>query len=153
MIYEKQNTHKTSPFAVAEIRNDFPVLNQKIYGKSLIYFDNGATTQKPRVVIEAINRLHSEQNSNVHRGVHYLSDQMTRLYEEARDKVRKFINANYAHEVVFTKGTTDSINAAAFSFGELCLKEGDEIIVSEMEHHSNIVPWQILCQRKKGICG
>jgi cysteine desulfurase/selenocysteine lyase len=136
------------PLDITKVRNDFPILNQKIYGEPLIYFDNAATTQKPRVIIDIINKLHSEHNSNVHRGVHYLSDQMTRLYEEARDKVRKFINANYAHEITFTKGTTDSINLVAFSFGEAYIKENDEIIISEMEHHSNIVPWQVLCQRK-----
>ncbi|MFN3301861.1 MAG: aminotransferase class V-fold PLP-dependent enzyme [Patescibacteria group bacterium] len=138
-----------SHFDVKKIRNDFPLLSQKIYGKPLIYFDNAATTQKPKVVIETINKLYSQYNSNVHRGVHYLSDQMTRLYEEAREKIRKFINAKYSYEIIFTKGTTDSINAVAFSFGEAYIKEGDEIIISEMEHHSNIVPWQMLSQRKK----
>lgn len=137
-----------SDFDVLKIRNDFPILNQKIYGKNLVYFDNAATTQKPKIVIDTINKLHTEYNSNVHRGVHYLSDQMTRLYEEARNKVRNFINANYPHEIIFTKGTTDSINLVAFSFGEKFIKEGDEIIISEMEHHSNIVPWQMLCERK-----
>jgi cysteine desulfurase/selenocysteine lyase len=133
---------------ITKIRNDFPTLNQKVYEKPLVYFDNGATTQKPKVVIDILDKLHSEYNSNVHRGVHYLSDQMTRLYEEARDKVRKFINANYSHEIIFTKGVTDSINTVAFSFGEIYIKEGDEIIISQMEHHSNIVPWQMVCERK-----
>lgn len=137
-----------SSFDVKKIRNDFPALNQKVYDKPLVYFDNAATTQKPKVVIDIINKSYSEYNSNVHRGVHYLSEKMTERYETAREKVRNFLNAKYAHEIIFTKGTTDSINAVAFSFGEAYVKEGDEIIVSEMEHHSNIVPWQMLCQRK-----
>jgi len=149
LMYETKNNHKILDFDVIKIRNDFPILNQKIYGKPLVYFDNAATTQKPRLVIETINKLHSEYNSNVHRGVHYLGEEMTKMYEEARERVRKFINAKKTSEIIFTKGTTDSINLAAFSFGEAYIKEGDEIIVSEMEHHSNIVPWQMLCQRKK----
>jgi cysteine desulfurase/selenocysteine lyase len=136
-------------FDVEKIRNDFPVLSQKVYGKPLVYFDNAATTQKPKVVIDTLNKLYSELNSNVHRGVHYLSEEMTKMYEEAREKVRKFINAKKTSEIIFTKGTTDSINLVAFSFGEAYINEGDEIIISEMEHHSNIVPWQMLCQRKK----
>ncbi|MBU4480688.1 SufS family cysteine desulfurase [Patescibacteria group bacterium] len=140
--------NKIFTFDIAKIRNDFPLLSQKIYGKPLIYFDNGATTQKPRVVIDTLSKLYSEHNSNVHRGVHYLSDQMTKMYELARQKVQNYLNARYVHEIIFTKGITDSINAVAYSFGELCVKENDEIIVSEMEHHSNIVPWQMLCKRK-----
>jgi len=143
-----KNTHKISAFDVIKIRNDFPVLRQKIYGKPLIYFDNAATTQKPRVVIETVSKLYSEYNSSVHRGAHYLSDQMTEMYELARQKIQDYLNARYSHEIIFTKGTTDSINAVAYSFGELCVKESDEIIVSEMEHHSNIVPWQIMTKRK-----
>ncbi|MBU4298944.1 SufS family cysteine desulfurase [Patescibacteria group bacterium] len=140
--------NKIFTFDIAKIRNDFPLLSQKIYGKPLVYFDNGATTQKPRVVIDTLSKLYSEHNSNVHRGVHYLSDQMTKMYELARQKVQNYLNARYDHEIIFTKGITDSINAVAYSFGELCVKENDEIIVSEMEHHSNIVPWQMLCKRK-----
>jgi cysteine desulfurase/selenocysteine lyase len=139
---------KKNRFNVKKIRKDFPLLNQKIYQHPLIYFDNAATTQKPKVVIDLIDKLYSEKNSNVHRGIHYLSEKMTEMYEEARIKVQKFINAKYPHEIIFTKGTTESINLVAFSFGEKFIKEGDEIIVSEMEHHSNIVPWQMLCQRK-----
>ena len=145
---ETKNTHKIPPLDVTKIRNDFPILNQKIYGKPLIYFDNAATTQKPRVVIDTINKLLSEYNSNVHRGVHYLSDQMTQMYESARKKVQDYLNAQANQEIIFTKGTTDSINAVAYSFGEAYVKENDEIIVSEMEHHSNIVPWQIMTKRK-----
>jgi len=140
----KINNH----FDITKIRKDFPALAQRIYGKPLVYFDNAATTQKPKIVIDTINKLHSEHNSNVHRGVHYLSDQMTQMYEAARKKVQDFLNAQYVHEIIFTKGTTDSINAVAFSFGEAYIKEGDEIIISEMEHHSNIVPWQIMTKRK-----
>ena len=145
---EIKNTNKMSTFDITKIRNDFPVLSQKIYGKPLIYFDNAATTQKPRVVIDTVSKLYSEYNSSVHRGAHYLSDQMTEMYELARQKIQNYLNARFSHEIIFTKGTTDSINAVAYSFGELCVKESDEIIVSEMEHHSNIVPWQMMCKRK-----
>ncbi len=148
-MYEAKNTyHKIFTLDVTKIRNDFPILNQKIYGKPLIYFDNGATTQKPRVVIDTINKLLSEYNSNVHRGIHYLSDQMTKMYEAARKKVQDYLNAKNTHEIIFTSGATASINTVAFSFGEAYVKENDEIIVSEMEHHSNIVPWQMMCKRK-----
>ncbi len=147
-MYETKNTHKISALDIIKIRNDFPVLGQKIYGKPLVYFDNGATTQKPKVVIDTINKLHSEYNSNVHRGIHYLSDQMTKMYEATRKKVQDYLNAKNTHEIIFTKGVTDSINTVAYSFGEAYVKENDEIIVSEMEHHSNIVPWQMMCRRK-----
>ncbi len=146
---QKNTEHKISTFDAAKIRNDFPVLNQEVYGKPLVYFDNAATTQKPRVVIDTINKLYSEHNSNVHRGIHYLSEQMTEMYESARKKTRNYLNARHNHEIIFTKGTTDSINAVAYSFGEAYVKESDEIIVSEMEHHSNIVPWQMMCERKR----
>jgi len=145
---EIKNTHKISTFDIVKIRNDFPILNQKVYEKPLIYFDNGATTQKPRVVIDIINKLHSEYNSNVHRGVHYLSEQMTEMYESARKKVQDYLNVRHSHEIIFTSGVTASINLVAFSFGEAYIKENDEIIISEMEHHSNIVPWQMMCKRK-----
>ncbi|MFH1423731.1 MAG: cysteine desulfurase [Candidatus Nealsonbacteria bacterium] len=135
-------------FDVTKIRKDFPILDQKIYGKPLVYFDNAATTQKPKIVIDATNKLLSEQNSNVHRGIHYLSEQMTERYELARKKVQDYLNARSNKEIIFTYGATASINAAAYSFGEAYVKENDEIIVSEMEHHSNIVPWQIMCKRK-----
>ena len=138
-------------FDIKKIRDDFPILSRKIYDKPLVYFDNGATTQKPKIVIDSITELYSEYNSNVHRGVHYLSDKMTEKYEIAREKIKNFLNAESNSEIIFTKGTTDSINTVAFSFGEKYIKEGDEIIISEMEHHSNIVPWQMLCQRKKSI--
>jgi cysteine desulfurase/selenocysteine lyase len=136
---------------VKKIRKDFPILKQKVYGKPLVYFDNGASTQKPNIVIEAVNKIHLQYNSNVHRGVHFLSSQMTDMYEEARTKIQKFINAPNQHEIIFTSGVTNSLNLVAYSFGEAYIKKGDEIIVSEMEHHSNIVPWQIVCQKKGAI--
>ncbi len=131
------------------IRKDFPILEQKVYGKPLAYFDNGATTQKPKVVLDTIARIYSVDNSNIHRGVHYLSEQMTELYEDARRTVQKLINAEFSQEIIFTAGTTASINLVAFSFGERFVKEGDEVIISVMEHHANIVPWQMMCERKK----
>jgi cysteine desulfurase / selenocysteine lyase len=136
-------------FDVNKIRNDFPILNQKIYKKPLVYFDNGATSHKPRPVIDIVNKYHCELNSSIHRGVHFLSDQATNAYENARETVRKFIHAAEISEIVFTCGSTASINLVAFSFGEQFIHEGDEIIITEMEHHANIVPWQMLCERKK----
>jgi len=133
---------------VNKIRADFPILNQKIHGKDYVYLDNGATTQKPIQVIDAVSDFYKNTNSNIHRGVHFLSDQSTKAYEGVRKKVQTFINAEQENEIVFTKGTTDSINLVAFSFGEKFFKEGDEIIISAMEHHSNLVPWQMLCERK-----
>lgn len=132
---------------VSEIREQFPVLRQQVYGKNLIYFDNGATSQKPKMVLDAISHYYAKDNANIHRGVHYLSQIATSQYEEARSKIQKYINAPHSHEVIFTKGTTDAINLVASSFGEL-LHAGDEILISAMEHHSNIVPWQMLCERK-----
>ena len=129
-------------------RQDFPILSREIYKHPLVYFDNAATTQKPQCVIDAIAREYAEVNANVHRGIHYLSQQATELHEAARETVRKFINARSTSEIVFTRGTTESINLVAFSFGEAFLQEGDEVILSVMEHHSNIVPWQLLRDRK-----
>jgi len=134
-------------FDVAQIRADFPILEQSVHGKPLIYLDNAATTQKPRCVIEAVERFYRQQNSNVHRGVHYLSEVATGVYEGAREAVRKFLNARSEKEIIFTAGTTDSINLVAYSLGNLGLSSDDEILISEMEHHSNIVPWQMLCER------
>ena len=130
-----------------DLRADFPVLNLEVNGRPLVYFDNGATSQKPKSVIDAIQTYYESENANIHRGVHYLSQIATDLYEKSRKTIQSYINANSSDEVIFTKGTTDSINLVAFSFGEL-LNVGDEIIISAMEHHSNIVPWQMLCQRK-----
>lgn len=129
-------------------RTDFPILSRTVYGKPLVYLDNAATTQKPRCVVEAISEEYYNVNANVHRGVHFLSQQATDLHEKARETVRQFINAGSTNEIIFTRGTTESINLLAFSFGEAFCKAGDEIVVSTMEHHSNIVPWQMLCERK-----
>jgi len=133
------------------IRQEFPILSEKIYGKELIYFDNAATTQKPRRVVERIINGYYSTNANIHRGVHFLSQRATEAHEAARERVRKFLNAGKTAEIIFTRGTTESINLVAFSFGEAFCAEGDEIVVSVMEHHSNIVPWQLLCERKKMI--
>ena len=134
--------------SIDQIRKDFPILNQKVNGKPLIYFDNGATTQKPTVVIDAINQYYKDFNANVHRGVHHLSQVSTEKYENSRDIVQKFIGAGAREEIIFTKGTTDSINIVASSWANKFLNENDEIIISTMEHHSNIVPWQMVCQQK-----
>lgn len=136
---------------IQKIREDFPVLKQTVNKKPLIYFDNGATTQKPFSVLNVINDYYLKKNSSIHRGVHFLSGQATMDYENARETVRDFIHAKSSNEIIFTSGTTGSINLLAFSFGEKYISEGDEIIVSEMEHHANIVPWQMLCERKKAI--
>lgn len=133
------------------IRNDFPILNEKVHGKPLVYFDNAATTQKPQQVIDALVDYYEGYNANVHRGVHHLSQVATEAYENVRKKMASFLNAADSSELIFTRGTTEAINLVAFSFGEAFVKEGDEIIVSTIEHHSNIVPWQLLCQRKKAI--
>ena len=135
-------------FDIHKVRADFPVLSQTIYNKPLVYFDNGATSQKPIQVIETVNKYYSELNSSIHRGVHFLSDRVTNAYENAREIVRTFINAEKSSEIIFTSGTTMSINLLAFSFGEKYIRQDDEIIISEMEHHANIVPWQMLCERK-----
>ena len=126
----------------------FPILSRKVYGKDLVYFDNAATSQRPQSVLDKWNEISAWSNSNIHRAVHCLSDEATQAYESARDSVKEFLNASSREEIVFTSGTTASINLVAFSFGEAFVKEGDEIVVTEAEHHSNIVPWQLLCQRK-----
>lgn len=131
-----------------KIREDFPILSRTVYNRPLVYLDNGATTQKPRCVVDAITDEYYSVNANVHRGVHFLSQQATELHEASRETVRKFINARSTNEIVFTRGTTESINLLAYSFGEAMMKEGDEVIISTMEHHSNIVPWQLLAERK-----
>ena len=136
---------------VSEIRDMFPILSRKVYGKDLVYFDNAATSQRPQAVLDKWNEISSWSNSNIHRAVHCLSDESTQAYESARDAVKDFLNASSREEIVFTSGTTASINLVAFSFGEAFVNEGDEIVVSEAEHHSNIVPWQLLCQRKEAV--
>ena len=130
---------------------DFPILNELVHGRKLVYLDNAATTQKPQVVLDAITEAYSHWNANVHRGVHHLSQVATQKHEEAREKVAQLIHAQSSEEIIFTKGTTDSLNMLARSFGDAMIKEGDEIIVSHLEHHSNIVPWQMLCERKGAV--
>lgn len=137
--------------SVNEIRQMFPLLSRQIYGKQLIYFDNAATSQRPQSVLDLWNRLSAQSNANIHRGIHRLSEEATSEYENTRDYVRQFLNAQHREEIVFTSGTTAAINLVAFSFGEAFVGEGDEVIVSEVEHHSDIVPWQMMCQRKKAV--
>ena len=140
----------TNMYDVKKIRNDFPILQREVYGRPLVYLDNAATTQKPLCVLDAMREEYLNVNANVHRGVHYLSQQATDLHEAARERVRQFINARKTEEIVFTRGTTEAINLVAQTFCESQTEAGDEIIVSEMEHHSNIVPWQLQAQ-KRGI--
>lgn len=140
-----------SAFPVAAIRKDFPILHQEINGKPLVYLDNAATTQKPLTVIAAVDDYYRHYNSNIHRGVHTLSEKATAAYEESRGKIRHFINAESTREIIFVRGTTEAINLVAQSYGRSTLKPGDEIIISEMEHHSNIVPWQLLCEQTGAV--
>lgn len=135
-------------FDLEKIRKDFPILERQVHGRPLVYLDNAATTQKPRCVVEAMVSEYYESNANVHRGVHFLSQQATKMHEGARERVRSFINAHSIEEVVFTRGTTEGLNLVAFSYGEAFLNPGDEVILTVMEHHSNIVPWQMLGERK-----
>ncbi len=136
-------------FDVKKIREEFPILSREVYGKPLVYLDNGATAQKPRQVIECVARLYREENANIHRGVHYLSERCTELYEDARKTVAEALGTSDSGEVVFTAGATAALNTVAYSFSERYLSEGDNVLVSEMEHHSNIVPWQLMCERKR----
>ena len=136
---------------VSEIRNMFPTLSRKVYGKDLVYLDNAATSQRPQSVLEKWQEISAYSNANIHRAVHRLADEATQAYEQARDVVKEFINAESREEVVFTSGTTAAVNLVAFCFGEAFVKEGDEVIVTEAEHHSNIVPWQMMCQRKGAV--
>lgn len=138
-------------FDIDKIRNDFPILHRTVNGKPLVYFDNGATAQKPQAVIDALTRYYAQQNSNIHRGVHTLSREITIAYEEARQTITAHINAAQASEVIFTRGTTESINLVAYCFGKINIREGDEVVITEMEHHSNIIPWQLLCEEKKAV--
>lgn len=133
------------------IRNDFPILKRNVYNKPLVYFDNAATTQKPQVVIDRIVKYYEEENANIHRGVHFLSQLSTQAFENVREQVRRFLNAAHAHEIIFTRGTTESINLVASSFASKHLTAGDEVLITQMEHHSNIVPWQLACESKKAI--
>lgn len=136
---------------IAKVRSDFPILSQKVRGKDLVYLDNGATTQKPKLVIDAIADYYATYNSNIHRGVHHLSQVATEAYENARITIQKFIGAAHAHEVIFTSGTTGAINLVASTWGRKNVNPGDEILISAMEHHSNIVPWQMLCEEKEAV--
>lgn len=138
-------------FNVDEIRKDFPILHQEVNGYPLVYFDNGATSQKPKQVIDAISKYYEEYNSNIHRGVHHLSQIATTAYEKAREEIQLFLNAKELAEIVFTKGTTEGINLVAQSWGRKFLKEGDEVVISAMEHHANIVPWQMICEEKGAV--
>ena len=133
-----------SAFDVSRIRRDFPILAQEVHGKPLVYLDNAATSQKPQSVLDTLNRYYTTENSNIHRGIHYLSEQATADYEESRSKIRRLLNASDDREIIFVRGTTEGINLVAGSYGRANVGEGDEVIISAMEHHSNIVPWQIL---------
>ena len=137
-----------APFDVQKVRRDFPILNQRIHGKALVYLDNAATTQKPQAVIDAMVRSYAEDNANIHRGVHLLSERATRAYEDAREKVQKFLNASNSREIIFVRGTTEAINLVAQTYGRAHVGRADEVLITEMEHHSNIVPWQMLCDEK-----
>jgi cysteine desulfurase/selenocysteine lyase len=145
----RQTPHRA--FDVWNIREDFPILKRQVHGKPLVYLDNAATSQKPQVMIDTLNRYYSEENANIHRGVHYLSEKATQAYEEARVKVQHFINAPSDREIIFTRNVSESINLVVHSYGRKFLRAGDEIIISAMEHHSNIVPWQMLCEEKGTI--
>ena len=136
---------------IIEIRSMFPTLSRKVYGKNLVYFDNAATSQRPQTVIDEWNRITAESNANIHRAVHRLADEATQAYEQARDAVKDFLNADAREQVIFTSGTTAAINLVAFCFGEAFVSAGDEVIVTEAEHHSNIVPWQMMCRRKGAV--
>lgn len=136
---------------IDEIRSLFPALSRKVYGKDLVYFDNAATSQRPQSVIDMWTRISTESNANIHRAVHRLADEATQAYEQARDAVRDFLNAESREEIVFTSGTTSAVNLVAFCFGEAFVREGDEVVVTEAEHHSNIVPWQMMCRRKGAV--
>ncbi len=147
MSQQSAEIGRPAKFDVDRVRRDFPILSHQVHGKPLVYFDNGATSQKPLCVIEAIDQYYRAENSNIHRGVHHLSERATAAYEAARGKLRAFINARSDEEIIFVRGTTEAINLVAQSYGRAFLKAGDEIIVSAMEHHSNIVPWQMLCEQ------
>ncbi|HTK83264.1 MAG TPA: cysteine desulfurase [Bacteroidota bacterium] len=140
--------HGAGVFDVARIREDFPILKHWVNGKPLVYLDNAATSQKPQVVIDAMNHYYLEENSNIHRGVHFLSDKATQSYEQARTDIQQWMNASSTKEIIFTRGTTESINLVASSYGRTHVRPGDVVVISAMEHHSNIVPWQMLCEEK-----
>ena len=146
-IMQTARPDRSTRFDVDEVRRDFPILREKVRGKPLIYLDNAATSQKPQVVIETLQKYYSLENANIHRGIHFLSERATQAYEDARAKVRRFLNAAESREIIFVRGTTEGINLVAQSYGRKFIGEEDEIVLSAMEHHSNIVPWQILCEQ------
>jgi cysteine desulfurase / selenocysteine lyase len=141
--------HAVSGFDVEKVRRDFPILGRKIHGKKLVYLDNAATSQKPQVVIDAISRYYEQGNANIHRGVHFLSEHATEAHETARRTVQQFLNAGHAHEIIFVRSATEAINLVAHTYGRVQVRAGDEVLISAMEHHSNIVPWQMLCEEKR----
>ena len=147
----KNSSTTFSSSEIQEIRSQFPILSQTAYNKPLIYFDNAATSQKPQVVIDALTKYYSEYNANIHRGVHFLSQKASQAFDDVRVKAQKFINAKSEREIIFTRGTTESINLVASTYGRKNISAGDEIIISAMEHHSNIVPWQMLCEEKNAV--
>lgn len=147
----QQTVINKAGFSIDSVRADFPILSRKVNGKPLIYLDNGATAQKPQVVIDELENYYTSQNANIHRGVHTLSQEITTKYEHARATIQMHLNAKYVHEIIFTKGTTESINTIASSFGKKYISKGDEVIISAMEHHSNILPWQVLCEEKGAV--
>ena len=146
-IMQTVRPDRSTRFDVEEVRRDFPILREKVHGKPLVYLDNAATSQKPQLVIETLQKYYSLENANIHRGIHFLSERATQAYEDARAKVRGFLNAAESREIIFVRGTTEGINLVAQSYGKRFIGEEDEIILSAMEHHSNIVPWQILCEQ------
>lgn len=145
------NTIATTRLDMERIRTQFPVLNQQVNGKPLIYLDNAATNQKPKRVIEALSHYYEKDNANIHRGIHTLAERATKAYEATRHAMQEFINAKHVEEIIFTRGVTESINLVAASYGRTFLKKGDEVIISGLEHHSNIVPWQMICEEKEAI--
>ncbi len=151
MNHVQDTNISTTSFNVEKVRKDFPILHQEVNGKPLVYFDNAATTQKPQVVIDALSSYYSTINANIHRGIHTLAEKATAEYEATRDTIQRFINARYREEIIFTRGVTEGINLLAGTFGQKYVNEGDEIIISTMEHHSNIVPWQMLCEAKGAV--
>jgi len=151
ILTKEKGTGAETSFDVARVREDFPILAQKVHGKPLVYLDNAATSQKPQVVVDALTKYYASQNANIHRGVHALSELATYEYEKARGKVKLFLNASDSREIIFVRGTTEGINLVAQSYGRKFIKAGDEIIVSAMEHHSNIVPWQLLCEQTGAV--
>ncbi len=136
-------------FDVQKVRDDFPILRERVHGKKLVYLDNAATSQKPQVVIDTLRRYYEQDNANIHRGVHFLSERATEEYEGAREELRSFLNAADASEIVFVRGTTEAVNLVAQTYGRSHVEAGDEVLITAMEHHSNIVPWQILCEEKR----